>query len=375
MGSDPATSLAAADVVLRWVWQAALVLSVVALAIAFGLAFKRWLEERARARKVTRQEELTRLVHAILASPREPDPATLPPLERGDEAALFSVALDILRVTRGRDAERMLRLAEIWNLRPYLATLLKRGRRNRKIRVLTLLSYFRDPESLELLLEYIDHEAIYVQLAALRGVAERGNALHLPLVVTALSHARETNVPLLADILRRFGPDAVPALSDLARGASPGAGTVAVGVRLAAVSALGGIGSLQAFDDLQELSRDAHPGVRVRALESLAQLGDPRAEDSVLRGLVDSEERVRAAAAIAAGRLGLREVLPSLADALNDESWTVRYRSAEALYRLGAPGIAVLRAVALDLDLEAEKPDPGPAMAAELLAEKEGVTA
>jgi HEAT repeats len=369
VGSDPTASLGAADVVLRWVWQMALVLSIAAIAIAFGLTFKRWLEERTRTRKVIRQEEITRLVNAVLASPREPDPTSLPPLEPGDESALLSVALNILRVTRGRDAARMLTLLQIWNLRPYLAKVLRKGRRNRKIRVLTILSYFRDAESLDLMLEYIEDKGIYVQLAALRGVADRGHALNLPLVVKALSKARETNVPLLADILRRFGPEAVPALAGLAQG------NAVVGVRLAAVSALGGIGSLQAFDDLQALSRDAVPGVRVRALEALAHLGDPRAEDAVQRGLVDHEERVRAAAAIAAGSLGLREVLPSLADALNDESWTVRYRSADALYRLGAPGVAVLRAIALDFDPETETPDPGPAMALELLAEKEGIPA
>jgi len=369
VGSDPAAALGSADLVLRVVWQAALVLSVVALGIAFGLAFKRWLEERARARKVVRQNEITRLVNAVLASPREPDAASLTPLGPGDEPALLSVALDILRVTRGRDAARMLALLEIWNLRPWLVKTLKDGRRSRKIRVLTLLSYFRDDQSLDLMLAYINDKGIYVQLAALRGVAERGDARNLPVVVDALAKVRETNVPLLADILRRFGPQAVPALAGLAQS------DAVPGVRLAAVSALGGIGSLEAFDALQTLSRDAAPGMRVRALESMAQLGDPRAEDAVQRGLVDNEERVRAAAAVAAGRLGLRDVLPSLADALNDESWTVRYRAAEALYRLGGPGIAVLRATALDLDPEAELPDPGPAMAAELLAEKEGIPA
>src|SRR5690606_5901853 len=98
-----------------------------------------------------------------------------------------------------------------------------------------------------------------------RGVAERGDVAHLPEVVRALTDSRETNVPMLADILRRFGEPAVPFLVELARNAT------VPPVRMAAVTALGHIGSLRAFDGLVGLVADPEPALRVRALESLAR--------------------------------------------------------------------------------------------------------
>jgi HEAT repeat protein len=354
---------AGSDLVLLWTWRTCLILAGVALSIAFGLAFKRWLEERARARKVARRREVDRLVQALLASPLEFSPKSVPPLAKGYEPALFSVALDILRVTRGRDAERMLALIAAWNLRPYVERVLAGGKRSRQIRALSLLSHLRDPESLELLLRHVDHPSVYVQLAALRGLAERGEAAHVPRAVQALSGSRETNVPMLADILRRFGEPAAPAVAELAM--SPRA---AFGVRLAAVGALGGIGALGSLEPLARLADDPAAGVRVAALDALAKLGDPRAEAAVVRALSDPEARARAAAARAAGLLGLRGALPALADALEDGTWEVRYRAADALYTLGAPGVAVLRAAAAG-------ETPGAEMCAELLAEKEGIPA
>jgi HEAT repeat protein len=371
-----------ADWFLRLVWQASIFLAVTSVFIAFGLVLNRWLEQRAAVRTAARQSELSRLVHALLASPREPDQHSLPPLQNGDEPIVLGIVLDIVRVTRGHDAARMIALVELWNLRPYLKSWLEGRVRNRMVRALTLYSHFRDPESLDILLNHIEHPAIYVQLTALRGVAERGVAANLALVIKALSKTQETNVPLLSDILRRFGVEAVPELTDLAQG------TAIPPIRLAAVQALGNIGSLDAFGPLRDLSRDPLVGVRVAALEALARLGDPRAENAILRALIDDEPRVRAAAARTAGFLGLREVLPSLADALNDEFWEVRFRAAEALYALGTPGILALRSIATDRFLNVPDPvslgdsehgydpaNPGPEMAASMLAEKEGVDA
>ncbi len=362
MQSTPA-SLVDSDALLQVVWQVALVLATVSIVIALSLVVRRWFHERARVRKELRKALWSRRIHALLASPREPDARSIPALEPGDEAAIFSVSLNILRVTRGKDAERLLKLLDLWKVRPWLARALRTGRRNRQIRVLTLLARYRDPGSLDLILGRIRSRAVYVQLAALRGLADRGDVSRLPAVVEALSSARETNVPMLTDILRRFGEPAVPSLAEL--GTSE---TAVLPVRLATVSALGHIGSLSALGPLLELARDPAPGLRVRALESLARVGDPRAEPAVRAGFEDAEDRVRAAAARAAGLLGLRAALPELTARLRDRFWETRFRAAEALYRLGSPGIAVLRAESLSEGLEGE-------MARDLLAEMEGVPA
>lgn len=361
------------DHILMGVWNLSWVLALTALGIACSLAFKRWLAERRTTRLKARQKLLSSQIQALLASPRELDGASVPPLETGDEPVLLNIALDILRVTRGRDAARMLALTELWNLRPYLKKLLSGRNRNRKIRALTLLAHFQDQESLDLLLTQVGDKAIYVQLAAVRGIADRGDLRNLPLIVEALAGTRATNVPLLADTLRRFGEAAVPDVSRLALEA----GTQEI--RLAAVTALGMIGSLSAFPALAGLVEDPFPPVRRRALHALAQLGDHRAEPFIRRGLQDEEPQVRTAAAKAAGVLGLRGMLAALLEALGDEVWEVRYRAADSLYQLGAPGQAALRAVAAG---HVPGQEGGPAegaawaagMAAGMLAEKTGVS-
>lgn len=388
----------------RLIWNGSLLLAAAALLLACLLALKRWFEERARTRLAARQKDVSRLVHALLGAPSEPESFSIPPLQPGDEPALFNVALDILRVTRGRDAARMLALVRMWNLRPFVRKVLSSRNRNRKIRALTLLAHEDDAESLELLLGQIGDSSVYVQLAAVRAIADRGDARHLDAVVAALARARATNVPLLADTLRRFGEPAVPAIAELARAADT------LEIRFAAVTALGHIGSLTAFATLIALMDDAEPAIRRRALHALAQLGDPRAEGVIRHALVDADARVRAAAAQAAGLLGLRGMLSALMDALGDEVWEVRYRAAESLYHLGAPGVAALRAVAAEprgttaalgegedgadstvrpdvaADMVSEKPSPDRAsdraaatavamaaeMAAEMLSEKTG---
>jgi hypothetical protein len=357
-------SQAASEIFLMRVWQTSASLAGFALVIAFGLAFKRVLEARRQVRSDRRRAELSARVYALLASPQEPTAEALPPYRKGDAAEIFTIALDVLRVTRGRDADRMVELARLWGVPKHMRRVLGKGKRNLKVRVLTLLAHFRDEESLELLRSRIEDPALYVQLAALRGLADRGDIQSFARVVRALGNARTTNVPMLADILRRFGEPAVPALGALARsdGATPG-------VRLAATTALGSIGSLQAFEPLEILANHPDAGLRTRALESLGKLGDPRAQGAILAGLGAPEARVRAQAALSAGMLALRSAIHPLEERLSDEAWEVRYRAAEALYRMGPAGIAVLGAASGGTE------GPAAEMARELLAEMEGIAA
>jgi HEAT repeat protein len=138
------------------------------------------------------------------------------------------------------------------------------------------------------------------------------------------------------------------------------------GVKLAAISALGGIGSLTSFGPLSDLAAHPDPVLRAAAVAALGRLGDPRAIDVIRRGLEAVEDRVRAQAAIAAGLVGSLELAPALAERMEDPVWEVRYRAAEALHRLGMPGLALLSATAAG-------EGPGGEMARELLAEKGGI--
>ena len=362
------SSLSASDLVLLRTWQAVLALAAISLAIALALVVKRAFDGRRDRRGALRRAELSAQVYALLASPRDPRADSLA-LRPGDEPHLKSIALDVLRVTRGRDADRMVEILQQAGMPAWLERSLRSSSRSRRIRVLTLLARFDDRRSLDLLRAHLSDPALYVQLAALRGIADKGDLESLPEIVRVLGSARETNVPVLADILRRFGAEAVPSLAELSQSSQ-----ASQGIRMAAVSALGRIGSLAAYPALSELAVDTDPALRAEALAALGKLGDPRAVPQILGGLSAPEARVRAHAAEAAGLIGARETLAALGERLEDEAWEVRHAAAEALYRLGSTGIALLRAAAAAAN-EGDPAAPAGEMAREVLAEKEGLPA
>jgi hypothetical protein len=352
-------SLSASDLALRSVWQVSLALAVVSLVTALVLVVKRWSAGRRLEKDAVRRAALSAEVYALLASPRAPRPDSLS-LRPGDAPHILAIALDVLRVTRGRDAERMVEIVEFAGIHAYLEKGLRSRSRSLRIRVISLLSHFEDQRSLNLLRSRIADRGLYVQLAALRALADRRDYEALPETVRVLGKARETNVPLLADILRRFGEPAVPTLAALALSEA------SQGVKLAAVSALGGIASLTAFGPLSDLAAEPDPVLRAAAVNALGRLGDPRAVAEIGWGLEAAEDRVRVQAAIAAGLIGSLQMAPALVERLEDPVWEVRYRAAEALYRLGGAGLALLSAAAKGEGLGGE-------MARELLAEKGGV--
>lgn len=352
-------SLSASDAVLQAVWQICLALAAVSLVTALSLVVKRWGEGRRAVKDAARRAVLSAQIYALLASPRAPRPDSLA-LRPGDAPHLLAIALDVLRVTRGGDAERMVEIVEFAGIHAYLEKSLRSRSRSLRIRVISLLARFDDQRSLNLLRSRIGDRGLYVRLAALRALADRGDHESLPETVRMLGKTRETNVPLLSDILRRFGEPAVPPLAALALSEA------SQGVKLAAISALGGIGSLTAFGPLSDLAGEPDPVLRAAAVAALGRLGDPRAVAEIRRGLEAGEDRVRAQAAIAAGLVGSLELAPVLAERIEDSVWEVRYRAAEALHRLGAPGMALLSATAAG-------EGPGGEMARELLAEKGGL--
>jgi hypothetical protein len=352
-------SLSASDLVLRSVWQISLALALVSLVTALTLVVRRWSSDRRAVKDGVRRGVLSAEVYALLASPRAPRPDSLA-LRPGDAPHLLAIALDVLRVTRGRDAERMVEIVEFAGIHAYLEKSLRSRSRSLRIRVISLLSRFDDQRSLNLLRSRIGDKGLYVQLAALRALADRRDYESLPETVRVLGRMSQTNVPLLSDILRRFGEPAVPPLTALALSEA------SQGVKLAAIGALGGIGSLTAFAPLADLATEPDPVLRAAAVAALGRLGDPRAIDVIGRGLEAAEDRVRAQAAIASGLVGSLELAPALAERMEDPVWEVRYRAAEALHRLGTPGLALLAATAAG-------EGPGGEMARELLAEKGGL--
>ncbi|MDX2028868.1 MAG: HEAT repeat domain-containing protein [Alphaproteobacteria bacterium] len=345
-------------VLLRNLWHASLVLALMALGVAILLFLRRIYENHRNAKRKNRRGELERVFWGAMAAAQPLLPSTLPRLNRDDAMLVCDLALDILRPLRGEEANRVIRLLQSWPLRSYARQTLAQGRRGQKIRMLSLLAHFDDGESLHLLQQHISDRDFYVQLAALRSLAGRNAVEAMPAILEELSRAKRQNSAMLADVLGRFGEPALPMLTALA------ASQAQMEVRLAAITAMTSIGSLDAVPGLVELASDSLPDIRAQAIRALAGFGDIRAEPVVLQALNDSEDYVRTQAAGAAGRLQIYAAAPMLAVLLSDPVWWVRYRSAEALYRMGVIGQALLRAHSTEHDRAGET-------AAQMLAEKE----
>lgn len=324
---------------LQFIWQGALALALLALLLPVGLVLKRKYEEWRASRHSLRREELSQFIRASLRSPLDAALKNLPALRAGDEAIIVHIVLDMLRVMRGSDGERIIQVLKNWNLFSYLRRISEKGSRGKRIQAITLLGHFNDTESLVVLMGHAGEKDMYVQLAALRCLAERGATKYIGQIIEKLQRTRKTNALMLADVLGRFGDSAVPSLTRLVESVA------APDVRIAAIMATERIGSLEIIEPLLRILHDPHAGVRAQAINTLGRLGDMRAGPALTHCLVDANRDVRLQAAIALGKLSYQQALPYLVKAFNDSEWAVRFRAAQALGKLGNNGTAMLRSL------------------------------
>lgn len=324
---------------LRTIWIGTAALCAVSVLIVAVLILRRLARSGEVRRRDAVRTQMSRFILAALKSPVALKPETMPPLLKADYPVVIGLALDMLRSLRGSDAARIVELLRLWRLEQHLHVMATTGRTGTRIRALSLLGFFEDDASLAVLLAEAGDREMYVQIAALRSLAQRGATAHIDAIADALGHSDQSNTQLLHDILQRFGPAAIPALVRLASSAAK------TEVRVAAIMALGSIGDIGAVPALITLAGDASPDVRAQALAALGRVGDLRAADTATACLKDDDAGVRAQAIQALGAFQMIKVLPDLSARLNDEDWWVRFRAAEAIHRLGDRGVVALRAL------------------------------
>lgn len=342
---------------LDLIFKASLVLIFLSLLGLFFLAAAHFFSSLLEKKDAERSKTLSRYFYIFLSSPVGITRTDLPLLRGRDHDIACRIAIDFLRTVKGSDAERIIKLLEIWDVLPHLLNALKRSGKGEKIRILTLLSFFRDKKSLQTLHAAAASEETYVQLTALRGLAVREDIGYIGNVVRHLQKAHTTNKWMLADVLERFGEPAVPALLDLLSSPAPR------DVRLAVLLALGKIKSLSSVPSLMKELSDPDESIRAQTILTLGKIGDISAGQALIGPLSDENASVRTQSAQALGLLRVNEALPQLAERLDDENWWVRFRAAEALHRLGDNGIALLKAVSSEQSRKGM-------IAAQVLAEK-----
>lgn len=324
---------------LTFLWKLSLCLIALSVCALSLLICARFFSERRKSRARDSYKNLSAYFYAVLSAPGDLSVEAFPKISTQDRGVVVRIALDLLRTLKGHDAQRIVSLLTIWDMVPYLFVRLKNGIRAEKIRALTLLSHFETDEVHAILRVYAESQDMYVQLAALRGLAWQKRLDDIDLIIAALSRAQRTNRLMLADILCRFGEPIAPALADMATGNADEQ------VRVAAIMAMGSIKSLHVIPTLVTLTLDESADVRAQAAQALGRIGDVRAGDALLILLEDNSADVRAQAAQALGLIGFDKALPALGMRLSDADWQARFRAAEALHRLGVRGVAVLKSL------------------------------
>jgi HEAT repeat protein len=125
--------------------------------------------------------------------------------------------------------------------------------------------------------------------------------------------------------------------------------------RLAAVELLGWHRAPEAAPLLLELLGDADLEMRIKAVKAAASIGDPRFLEPFHALTADPAWEIRCHAARGLGLLGSSESLPRLRPLLADRQWWVRYQAAVALAELGAEGKTALREARGDPDARAHE--------------------
>lgn len=346
------------ETILAAIWTATLFMTTGSLFVLAILVVRRVLMERGKQSRVRQKAQITKLfLNAMTLRERLPD-AALPDGKEIDLAIAVDAALDLLRSIEGADQRYIIKLLRRWGVVEFIEKRLQHGRRGQRIRALTLLSHFEEPETLPLIAEQTEASDPYVQLAAIRALADRGAIDELPRIIKALTEAAGTNPVMLSDVLCRFGPVAGPALLQLAA-----AKNAPLGARVAALRSLNIVGGYTPAKAIKALLQDPSPEIRAKAVTLLPKTDAGAVEACVMKALRDPSIFVRVRAARIAGRLQVAAAAPLLVQALKDSDWWMRYRAAEALAQFGGKGVQILKIVAKGVDETA-------AIAAQVIAEK-----
>lgn len=329
------------EALLTAIWTATLYITVAALIVLIVLVVRRILMEKRKRARARNKAQITKLLLGAMTLRERLPQEALPAANTIDPAVAVDAALDLLRAIEGEDERYITKVLRCWGLVEFAKERLRHGRRGQRIRALTLLSHFEDPDTLPLIADQTEASDPYVQLAAIRALADRGAVEELPRIIKALTEAQGTNPVMLADVLSRFGPKAGPALMDLAL-----AKEAQLGARVAALRVLNTVGGFAPLKSVKALLDDPSPEIRAKAVMLLPKTDANAVAPCLLKALRDPSTFVRVRAARIAGNMNVVAAAPLLVLALKDSDWWMRYRAAEALAQFGGKGLQILKALA-----------------------------
>ena len=308
-----------------------LVLNVLAVLLTIG---NRTLRSARRRAAEGRAKKLASLLEEFLVTGRvEPGLRRLRPPEMD---ALSASIVEYLKVLRGSEQERLLRLAAELGLLERYSGMLRSGRRWQRARGAEYLGFLGGSSAAKPLAGLLSDEDETVRAVAARALARIGTQEAARALAETLKDPSELTRLRVAENLERVGAGAVGPLVETLSSEDPRS-------RILAARVLGNLRAPDAGPALEEiLHGDREVDLRSQAALALGKIGDPDYVPALLDAARDDDWPVRAQAANALRMIGDTSSIPTLKELAVDHEWWVRLNAARALVNLGSVGETAL---------------------------------
>ncbi len=298
------------------------------LAILAILVARRWRGEVSRAKHEKMRQQAVRSYLAQIEGADEPARIDTIPTDTKLEAISH-----LLRLTRGADREKLLKLADEDRLFANAIAASNSSRPARRSEAILILEQFGSPrclQTLEILLANDNSTMIRLEAAAALARLRALPSLRDLISLLALDRTRpiRLHIALFAS-LAETNPEQIRELL---------ATDIPAYLRAMLIDALSSSGDFQDMLEFERAATHEEAEVRSAALRAARRFGDPRCEKWVLPMLSDPIDYVRMQAAQTIAKLGFARARPALEEMTGDESIWVRVRVSEALSLL--PGAA-----------------------------------
>lgn len=321
------------------IWQASLLLCMIALLALASILLARLFSERRDARRLEERRRVSRVLMGMSDEPVDPPSRHL---ERREAARL---TLELAELVRGADRAALLANAEQLRIPRVLWERSVSAAPQERLLAVEALAMF--PSGRERATQMLRDRNANVRLGAALALAQNEAAPPAGTLVKQLGLGTTERSLLIGSLMQDLVTNDLASVEALLadREASDA-------IKLVAVDALAASGRAEHAPLVVQMAEQAAQDDELlpRIFHAMGRIGHPSGHAAILQGLLHPAWAVRAAAAQAAGKSALGDAAAPLGDLLGDGTWWVRFRAGEALWRLGPLGHAVLERIAAGTD-------------------------
>ncbi len=340
MGSMSDLLNAIEDPLLAGLISLAVILTLTSVLTAVWLSFRRIKRNRDASFTAARQKQFEEFLQDLLGAREFPKHYALPEGLIEDHTAITGGLLKFFKIVKGEDANRLKLIIDHLHLEPVVQKATTTGNRGKRMRAFNALSFMDSQSSLKAIAENLYSNDKYIRLSVARCLARRQVLSLVSEVAQSIATAFPKDEKLIADVLRRFGPNVVPLLEELI--AAKHRNTIIAGA-LETLILLRPARTSVDFDSLIH-----HPDERVRAaaIQFSVMTEHGSKQDLLLMGLEDSDRGVKIRSIKIAMKEQRNDTFSRLYVLMQDPFLWVRYWAMRAALLSGKSGETLMRSVA-----------------------------